>query len=245
MQPIGRFEIEPQLFLPNSIMCLGRECLCIPTAEAFIIQFGGVARDHNAAGQPEQGRKKPDMIVLTIVVSVDTSASTSAREIWRITVNQFVTGETLGSKEVDRICFDVGGKRWEKPLPASNDRGVSVDSDAPACRLLVPKNGTSSQMGLNVCGMGRKDINDVLIALPLPTWIPHGTIIVISGDDVKSMTLLYEAPSPRLAHPSFVWGRRRADCTVRNDSHLSGKRMRLSGSVLRWAVAGLARTPDL
>jgi len=125
------------------------------------------------------------MIALTIVVSVHPSTPTSTRKIGGITVNQFVAGELLGRKEFDRICFYVGGKRREQALPPSNHRRVSVDSEAPACRLLVPKDGTSSQVRLNICRVGRKDVNDVLKTLSLPTWVPHWMIIVISGDVFK------------------------------------------------------------
>lgn len=185
MQPVRSFEVEPQLLLPNSRMCLGGEHSRIPTAEALIIQLGGVARYNDAARELEQRRKKTDMIALTIVVLVDASSSPSAWKVGGITVDQFAADKALGSKELTRICFDIRSKRWEKALPASDYYRVPVNSDAPARRFLVPKDGTSAQMRLNVGGVGRKDVNDVLIAFPLPTWVPHGTIIVISGDDVK------------------------------------------------------------
>jgi hypothetical protein len=70
-------------------------------------------------------------------------------------------------------------------LPTPYDRTVSVDADARARRLLVPKDRTTSQVRFNIGRVWRKDVDDVLIALTLAARIPHGTIIVIFGDDVK------------------------------------------------------------
>jgi hypothetical protein len=91
----------------------------------------------------------------------------------------------VGRQELDRITLDVRSKRRKKVLPAPNDRGISVDSDADARRLLVQKDCTASQVRLDVSEVRRKDVDNVLVALALASWIPHGTIIVISGDDVK------------------------------------------------------------
>jgi hypothetical protein len=46
-------------------------------------------------------------------------------------------------------------------------------------------------MCLDVRAMWRKDIDDVVIALSLPARVPHGTIIVISGDGVKGATRIF------------------------------------------------------
>jgi len=70
-------------------------------------------------------------------------------------------------------------------LPTPYDRSVSVDADARTCRLLVPKDRATAQVRFNVGNVWRKDVDDVLVALALATRVPHGTIIVISGDDVK------------------------------------------------------------
>jgi hypothetical protein len=93
----------------------------------------------------------------------------------------------VGRQELDRITLDVRSERRKKVLPAPNDRGISVDSDADARRLLVQKDCTAAQVCLDVCQVRRKDVDDVLVALALASWIPHGTIIVISGDDVKRL----------------------------------------------------------
>jgi hypothetical protein len=49
------------------------------------------------------------VIALTIVVSVDATATASVRKIRWIAVNDFVSHEALRSEEVDRIGFDIGG----------------------------------------------------------------------------------------------------------------------------------------
>ena len=41
------------------------------------------------------------------------------------------------------------------------------------------------QVRLDVSEVRRKDVDDVLVALALASWVPHGTIILTSGDDVK------------------------------------------------------------
>jgi hypothetical protein len=91
----------------------------------------------------------------------------------------------MGRKEVDGIGFDIGSDQRKEVLPASNDQRIAVDSDANGRGLLVQKDGTTSQMRLDICEVGWKDVDDVLVAFALATWIPHETIIVIFGGDVK------------------------------------------------------------
>jgi hypothetical protein len=40
-------------------------------------------------------------------------------------------------------------------------------------------------MGFDIRTVRREEVDDVLVALTFASWVPHGTIIVISGDDVK------------------------------------------------------------
>ncbi len=70
-------------------------------------------------------------------------------------------------------------------LPTPYDRSVSVHADARPRRLLVPKDRATAQVRFNIGSVWRKDVDDVLIALTFASRVPHGTIIVISGDDVK------------------------------------------------------------
>jgi hypothetical protein len=125
------------------------------------------------------------VVAFAVVVSVDPRTPPRAREIWWVAVHQFISRKTLGREELNCITFDIRSEQWEKVPPAPNDRRISVDSDAHSRRFLVEKDRTASQVRLDIGGVGRKDVDDVLIALALASRIPHGTIIVISGDDVK------------------------------------------------------------
>lgn len=185
MQPNRSVEVEPDLLLSYSVMRLRRVPLRLPAAEELIIQLGRVARDHDPARQFLQRLKQPDVVGFAVVVPVDARTTPRAREIRWVAIHQVVSRQAVGRQELDRITLDVRSKRRKKVLPAPNDRGISVDSDADAGRLLVQKDCTAAQVCLDVCQVRWKDVDDVLVALALASWIPHGTIIVISGDDVK------------------------------------------------------------
>jgi hypothetical protein len=70
-------------------------------------------------------------------------------------------------------------------LPTPYDRRISVDADAHARRFFVPKDRTTAQVGFNIGGVRRKDVDDVLVALSLPARISHVSIIVRFADNVK------------------------------------------------------------
>src|SRR5258708_6753442 len=106
MQPGREFEVEPELLLTNSVMCLRRVRLRIPVAEPLIIQLGRVARDYDPARQRQERLKQPNVVAFTVVVSIDTRTPPCAREIWRVAVHQFISRKTLGREELDRITFD-------------------------------------------------------------------------------------------------------------------------------------------
>jgi hypothetical protein len=185
MEPFGRFEIEPQLFLPNSLVCFGCEGLSVPAGKPLVIELGGIARDDYAAGQLPQNAEEPNMVVFVIIVAIDAGTSASTWKVRRIAVNQLRSREVPRTEKIDCIRLNVGSKGGKAAPPASDDRSVEIDSDTLGGRFLVAKDGTSSQVRLNVSGVWRKQIDDVLVGLPLAAGISHGTIIVISGDDVK------------------------------------------------------------
>jgi hypothetical protein len=109
MQSGRGVEVEPDLFLANSIVRFGRIRQGVPSREALIIQVGSIARDNDTTRKFLERFKQPQVVAFSVVVLVDARAPSSGRKIRRVTIHQFVAGETLGSEEVDGVGFYIRG----------------------------------------------------------------------------------------------------------------------------------------
>jgi len=93
--------------------------------------------------------------------------------------------ERIGAKEVKGIGIEICGEFRMVVAPPANNERISVDSEANCGRFLPKQHRSSSQVGLDVNSMRRKNVDDVLIAATFSARIPHGPSIVTFGDAVK------------------------------------------------------------
>ncbi len=197
-----RFEVEPEDFSANTAMCLRLELLPPPVNELLVVERRRIARDDRRAWQRAEKVNQLQVVMLGVIEAIDAWSPPCARKVRGIGIDDLDAPERVPAQKLHRIRDLELGETRASLNPLIDDTRVAIDRDRPARGPLMPKNGSTSEVRLDVDLMRWNQIDDVLEALAFAAGIPHARILARSGEDVKRA--LSEAAAPESPRP--WWG---------------------------------------